>query len=422
MSSILLYHHLGLGDHFMCHGIVREYCKKYEKVGIFCYAHNYPTVSFMYRDLPNLTIIQGDDAAAKEFIGQNASRSGKSKYDEVKIIGFQNLNRNDGIPLEWQFYQIAGVPIEKKWDSFFIKRDFKKEQALFKKVAPKGDYVFIHDDIPRKYVIKKELINKNYTMFTPGKESTNNIIDYCTIIEKAKEIHVIDSSFMFLIDCLPYSNPNQKLYIHRYARDNNEWQLPILKKDWYIFIERHDKREPVRDLLQKLSNSSVSMLNTTLVKRVVRKIFMTMNWSMIRPKRPDLKALIQRYVPGKSLAVISTERTAKNPYVAAAQETGAITINTTTIEKAVSADIVFYSEMSSKNPNSFVLFNQLRSLTNQILILNTPSVIKTSNKKSKGDLTPGDIESMLNQAGFKIREKHLFPLETCFVCRAVSTQ
>ncbi len=420
MSSILLYHHLGLGDHFMCHGIVREYCKKYEKVGIFCYEHNYPTVSFMYRDLPNLTIIKGDDAAAKEFISRNASQSGKSKYDEVKIIGFQNLNRNDGIPLEWQFYKIAGVPLQKKWDSFFIKRDLEKERALSKKVAPQGNYAFIHEDVPRKYIIKRELIGNDCTLFTPRREFADNLIDYCTIIEKAKEIHVIDSSFMFLIDCLPYNNPNQKLYIHRYARDNNEWQLPILKKDWYIFIERHDKREPVRDILQKLSNSSVSLLNTTLIKRVVRKIFMTMNWSMIRPKQPDLKALIQRYVPGKSFAIISTERTAKNPYVAAAQETGVKTSNAPTIEKATPADIVLYSEISSKNSSPIVLFKQLRSLTNQLLILNIPSVIKSSNKKDENDLTPNEIESMLTQAGFETREKHLFPLETCFVCRAVS--
>lgn len=422
MSSVLLYHHLGLGDHIMCHGIVREYCKKYEKVAIFCYTHNYPTVSFMYRDLPNLTIIQSDDATAKELISRNASQPKGSKYDEVKIVGFQNLNRNDGIPLEWQFYQIAGVPLEKKWGSFFIKRDFEKEQALFKKVAPEGDYAFIHEDTPRKYIIKRKLISENCAIFTPEREFANNAIDYCTIVEKAKEVHVIDSSFMFLIDCLPYNNPNQKLYIHRYARDNNEWQLPILKKDWHIFIERHDKRQPVRDILERLSNSTLPLLGTVFTKRLVRKIFRTMNWSMIRPKRPDLKALIQRYVPGKSLVIISTEKTTKNSYAAAAQEMGATATNTTTIEKAMPADIVFSPETSSKNSSLLVLFKQLRSLTNQILILNISSVVKSSNKKDKDDLVPNEIESMLTQAGFEVREKHLFPLETCFVCRAVSAQ
>ena len=69
----------------MCNGIVREYCKRYDQVVIFSKPHNYPTISFMYRDLSNLTIIRGDDTFAKEFIQLNASKPKGQKYDEVKI-------------------------------------------------------------------------------------------------------------------------------------------------------------------------------------------------------------------------------------------------------------------------------------------------------------------------------------------------
>ena len=59
------------------------------------------------------------------------------------------------------------------------------------------------------------------------------------VIEKAAEIHVIDSSFLSLIDCLQYENKSQKLYFHKYAREygkqkNNEWVYPVLRKDWQI--------------------------------------------------------------------------------------------------------------------------------------------------------------------------------------------
>jgi hypothetical protein len=67
-----------------------------------------------------------------------------------------------------------------------------------------------------------------------GPGLTDNLFDFCDVIEKAEEIHVIDSSFMFLIDCLPYEAPNQKLFVHRYARPNAAWNLPILKKPWVI--------------------------------------------------------------------------------------------------------------------------------------------------------------------------------------------
>ncbi len=405
MSSILLYHHLGLGDHFMCHGIVREYCKKYSQVTIFCYPHNYSTVSFMYRDIPNITIIKGNDSFAKEFINQNTSQSGASKYNEVKILGFQNLDRSTGVPLEWQFYQLAGVPFDKKWSSFFIDRDLKKEQEIFEKITPKTDYAFIHDDAERGYGIKRNLVNKNYVQITPDRSITENIIDYCTVIENAKEIHVIDSSFMFLIDCLPYNNPDQKLYIHRYARDNNEWQLPILRKDWYIFIKPHNKKEPLKDFLQWVSDIKIPLLGGSLTKRAVRKIFTIMGWSMMRPKRPDIKALIQRHVPGKSFAVVFADDK-NNTYITAAQETGATTTTSGSIEKMSPADIIFCAEAFSQSSDPRAFLKKLHAITKETLILNTTKY------------TPNLLEQMLVEAGFEAREKHLFLSEVCFVCRA----
>lgn len=236
MSSVLLYHHLGLGDHIMCHGIVREYCKKYNRVGIFSKSHNYPSVSFMYRDLSNLTIIKGDDGYAKKFIFLNRLKFGRYRYDSIKIIGHEYLDRASNIPLEQQFYQFAGVDFAKKWENFFVKRDTAREEALFKRVplSKFKDYAFIHEDRDRGFKINRAYINENYAVFAPDKKLTDNIFDYCAIIEKAKEIHVIDSSFMFLVDCLPYENPVQKLYIHRYARENEKWLLPVLKKSWNI--------------------------------------------------------------------------------------------------------------------------------------------------------------------------------------------
>jgi hypothetical protein len=235
MSNILLCHHRRLGDHIICHGIVREYCKKYKKVAIFSLPHNFPSVSFMYRDLKNLTIIKGNDAFVKRFIFLNTFKFGKFKYNQIKLVGFQYLNQYSGVPFEKQFYQIAGVDFAKKWESFFVERDLERERALFKQASLKKDYVFLHEDVRRNFIIYREKIKKNYAIFTPDKKLTENIFDYCTIIEKAKEIHVIDSSFMFLIDCLNYENPDQKLYVHRYARENDAWLLPVLKKNWHIF-------------------------------------------------------------------------------------------------------------------------------------------------------------------------------------------
>lgn len=233
-KNVLLYHHLGLGDHFMCHGIVREYCKRYKKVTIFSWPQNFTSVSFMFKDLDNLKIIKGDEKYAKQVIREN-SESNNPEYDLVKIIGQENLDRKSGVQLERQFYKIAEIDFNKKWDSFFIERNSEKEQDFFNKFAPGKKYAFVHDDIIRNMTINTRKISKGLEIFYPKRDFTDNIFDYCTLVERAEEIHVIDSSFMFLIDLLDYKNPSQKLFVHRYARFNSRWKLPILRKKWHIY-------------------------------------------------------------------------------------------------------------------------------------------------------------------------------------------
>jgi hypothetical protein len=219
----------------MVHGIVREYAKKYSRVAIFSLPHNYLSVSFMFRDLPNVLVIKGDNAFAEKMIANNATAPASEKYDEVKIIGFDLLNRTSGVPLEKQFYTLAGLDISKKWENFHVDRDYAKEKEFYEKFAPKEPYVFLHEDTPRSFLINRKKINPAYKIFVPDASIAQNFFDYGMIIEKAAEIHVIDSSFMFLIDCLEYSNPTQKLFVHRYSRENPKWKLPILKKNWHIY-------------------------------------------------------------------------------------------------------------------------------------------------------------------------------------------
>ena len=124
---------------------------------------------------------------------------------------------------------MAGVNPEKKWDSFFVKRDPKREEHLFRETAPQDDYIFLHDD--SRFKIDRKKIT-NLPTVSPIMGLTNNVFDYCLLIEKAKEVHVIDSSFMYIVDLLP--DFGQKLFIHRYARTNSLWRLPSLRKNWTI--------------------------------------------------------------------------------------------------------------------------------------------------------------------------------------------
>ena len=37
---MIIYHHLGIGDHIICNGLVRNFYKKHECIDLFCYNYN----------------------------------------------------------------------------------------------------------------------------------------------------------------------------------------------------------------------------------------------------------------------------------------------------------------------------------------------------------------------------------------------
>ena len=223
-KRLLLYHHLGLGDMIVCHGIIRECCKTHDEVTIFCKDHNYGSVFDMYSDIDNLRIVCADDNQAGNFIERNRHR-----YSEIKVVGFNQLNHETSF--EQQFYRLAGVSLDKKWESFYIPES-KQIAETFQNAGLPKRYNFIHDDT--RFKINSDRIVGDRKNFHVNDIKTDSIVNYIDIMKNAQEIHAIDSSFMFLCDCLKYENKDQKLFVHRYARYNDEWLLPILKKDWEI--------------------------------------------------------------------------------------------------------------------------------------------------------------------------------------------
>lgn len=232
-SRILLDFHHGMGDELICNGLVREYCKTYETVGIFCLKRNYPSVSFMYRDLANLRIhVVQTHSERYRFRFWNSFRFGQNRYHEIRAI--DDYDQECGIRFERQIYKFFDVPLEKKWDSFLVERDAEREQATLVKTGVRAPFQFVHDD--NRFPLDRTRISQTLSIIEPTKELTNNVFDCCGIIEKAAEIHVVDSSFINLVDLLPYRNPAQRLYKHAYARPIPGWQSPLQRKPWTVLL------------------------------------------------------------------------------------------------------------------------------------------------------------------------------------------
>jgi len=194
-----IYQHLGLGDHVICNGLIRTVIDERESYSMFVKSHNLTSVKFMYRDLPNLNFIEGDDEFAQSYLRNNFVT-----MDKLILIGFCQMPLPGARDFDDSFYLQHGVPFEKRWSAFKVERDLESEKKLFDKFNVKeGEYIFIHDDADRNLIIDDSVVqNKELRIIRPLKGLTDNIFDYCYLMEHSAESHFMDSSFRLVFDSL----------------------------------------------------------------------------------------------------------------------------------------------------------------------------------------------------------------------------
>jgi hypothetical protein len=196
-----IYHHLGLGDHIICNGLVRTLFDENERYFMFVKPHNLTAVKFMYKDLSNLDFLVGDDLFAKNYINNFSIPK-----EDLIVAGFYNHPESDYF--DESFYLQNKIPVINRWLKFKVDRDINREMELFNKYNVKeNQYVFVHDDESRGFEINEGLIvNKDLPIIRPKVGLTENIFDYCYLMENSVESHFIDSSFRLIFDSLKLRN------------------------------------------------------------------------------------------------------------------------------------------------------------------------------------------------------------------------
>lgn len=213
MKHIYIYHHLGLGDHVICNGLVRTLIKKDPEAQyvMFVKSHNKPSVSFMYRDLKNLSFHTVNTDADVNAIIDNQN------LEFLYVIGFGWDPSVKEHEFDKVFYLQHGLDFEERWNSFYCERDINREMELFKKFnIIENDYVFVHDDISRGFEIEeKHVRNKDLQIIRPTMgiyASSNNVFDYLYLMQHSKEAHFMESSFRLVLDSFALKADN--IYHH----------------------------------------------------------------------------------------------------------------------------------------------------------------------------------------------------------------
>jgi hypothetical protein len=225
MKTALVYHNLGLGDAIICNGIINNIAKNFDTVFIFCKPKFYESIKFLYNDNPKVVPLPADDSEALA-IYSKLTTNFKAMYTSLVIIP---ISKAFNLNFDQAFYKAANLDFEKRFTDFKLNRDKKRELDLFNKLNLKpGKYIFLHDDKTRNFNINRNHIqDKSLPVVFPDHNLTNNIFDFCHIIENAAELHVIDSSFKNLCENLDIKT--KKLFYHCNYIPRN---VTISKKNW----------------------------------------------------------------------------------------------------------------------------------------------------------------------------------------------
>ena len=213
---ITILHHLGLGDHIMLNGMVRHFAER-DTICIFVQKKHEPSVKFMYRDIEHKVIIKTVNTTNAQEMWSQVEGSVLSLATYKLPTNVWNFITSD-IPsdmINWahSVYIQAGISPKFMYSKFKVIRD--KTQEIN---CDTTDHIFIHDDESRGMHIK--VSGDNIFKITQEVLSKNsNIFDYLTIIENAKEVHCMDSSYAWMINLMNIGSAT-KNFLHVDVKGN----------------------------------------------------------------------------------------------------------------------------------------------------------------------------------------------------------
>jgi len=215
-----IFHHLGLGDHIICNGMVRHFTDLMDEVTIFCHKHYENNVKYMFRDDNRIKVIAEEQKNIEPFLS--------TVKDPIMRVGFERIPYYESIfhqhkkTFDEIFYDLAGLDFNIRYNKFYIERDKNKEEQAFQKLNPNNEpYIYVHDDPSRGFAIDKSKYRKDLKIII--NDFNFNLFEMRKILENATEIHTMQSGMFDLCNSMYLDKP--KIYVHKYVRNYSDFLL-----------------------------------------------------------------------------------------------------------------------------------------------------------------------------------------------------
>lgn len=235
LKDLAVYHHLGLGDHIHCNGIINYILNNYKinELIIFCKYKNYLNVYEIYKDYEQVCLIAVDDTnefnSVYEFIKTNNLQCLCIGHDAYKDSMNELEKINGESWCDQIFYNQLKIPYINRYELFKYDRNIKKEIKYFNSLEVKPlEYVFIHQYPERnfdKFLIERKL-NKKFDLPIVYNDPNVKIFDLGYTIENAKEFYCLESSLRCYVEHLDCKNVDLYLYTGYcdiYSATNKNW-------------------------------------------------------------------------------------------------------------------------------------------------------------------------------------------------------
>jgi hypothetical protein len=231
--------HQGLGDHLVCLSLYLQVARHYDSCIIPVKAEYYATLQQLVQFQPNIVLDRLFARFIKEQIWLRSRIYSFFRIESVKLgyFGSDFLDTEETL-LDANFYLQAGLDPDTRWKLFNYQRDLPEEDEVFRILGcDQGPYIFLHEDRARGFTINRNLLNKNLRIIEPNlNQATFNILSYRKVLENAREIHCIESSFSIYVDNLGIGGI--KKFAHRYSRPevlNDPLHAMTYLTQWNIF-------------------------------------------------------------------------------------------------------------------------------------------------------------------------------------------
>jgi hypothetical protein len=222
-SELIVYHHLGIGDHIICKGLIKELEKHYNVILIVKQC-NAKTINFLYADSPSIKLhYVENDQEARKFVNQIHNKL---------ILGHENINPR--ISFDQSFYKQIGLDINLKWTNFTLKRDYTDEQKLYNTLIQNPKYIITHIQTKRGSPIHlDENETKDFQIIEIDSkyDGESAMFSWLTILEKAAKIILTNSCILHIVNQLNINEPN-RLYYKSGNRIYDPVDEPILRGKW----------------------------------------------------------------------------------------------------------------------------------------------------------------------------------------------